>query len=326
LLVLLAVVAASAAGSQNLGLFFVGAALACLRPERRPRDLLLAAAVALAVLAPWYGRILLHTGNPLFPFYPQVFGPNPWVPDPAVSGTWAERAAAYARFPVDVLFDRGDVGHQPPFSPAYLFGLPLLAYGFVRDPRVRRILGIALAYSLLFLILPPDSRYMTALLPLASVALALTLSRWTLRPWVLPAFALVLFLPGWTYGLYRIAREGPLPVTPRERTAYLSRELPAYAAVDHLNRLRRDHYTAYGLFAENLVYHADGTLLGDWNGPARYSTVFPLLDDPERLHRRLRELGAGYLLVVRGKGVSLSEGPRFRRIYADPHAEVYELK
>ncbi|HEX6862207.1 MAG TPA: hypothetical protein VF414_05280, partial [Thermoanaerobaculia bacterium] len=114
------------------------------------------------------------------------------------------------------------------------------------------------------------------------------------------------------------------------RDLYLSRELPAYAALDRLNRLRPEGYTAYALFAENMVYHADGTLLGDWSGPARYSRLFPLLEDPERLHRRLRELGAEYLLIVRGKGVRLPERPdwsrRFRRIYADARADVYELQ
>ena len=332
-LVLLGLFAGSAAGVKYLGLFFVAALLAGLLPaairERRLRDLAIASAAALAVLAPWYGRLLLHTGNPLFPFYPGVFGPNPWVPDPALHGTLAERAVDYLTFPWDVLLDRGAVGHQPPFSPAYLFGLPLLAYGFVRDPRVRRILGIALAYSLLLFILPPDSRYMTAVLPLASLAFALTLARWRLRDWVLPALAVLLFLPGWAYGIYRTGREGPLPVTPRERDVYLARELPAYAALDHLNRRHGPGYTVYGLFAENMVYHAAGTLLGDWNGPARYSRVLSALGDPERFHRRLKALDADYLLIVRGKGVRLPEGPewsrRFRRIYSDRWTEVYQI-
>ncbi len=327
-LVLLGVFAGSAAGVKYLGLFFIGAVIAALLPAGRVRDLAIASAAALAVLAPWYGRLLLHTGNPLFPFYPQLFGANSWFPDP-VSRTLAERASAYVQFPWDVLLDRGAAGNQPPWSPVYLFGLPLLAFGLFRDPRVRRILGISLAYSLLLFVLPPDSRYMTAVLPLVSLALAMTLSRWPLRKWVLPALALLFFLPGWAYGIYRIGREGPLPVTAPERDLYLARELPVYAAVNHLNRLRPEGYTAYALFAENMVYHADGTLLGDWNGPASYAWLLPALRDPELFHRRLRELGAEYLLIARGKGVRLPEGPEwgrpFRRIYSDQFADVYQL-
>lgn len=329
-LVLLGVFAGSAAAVKYLGLFFVAAVLAGLLPsavrERRLRDLIVASAAALAVLAPWYGRLVLETGNPLFPFYPEIFGPNPWVPDSALRGTLAERAVAYLRFPWDVLFERGAVGSQPPWSPALLLGLPLLAFGLVRDPRVRRILGIALAYSLFFFILPPDSRYMTAVLPLVSLALAAILSRWPLRRWVPVVLALLLFLPGWAYGIYRIGRQGPLPVTALERDVYLARKLPAYAAVEHLNDLRGGSYTAYAFFAEYMVYHADGTLLGDWSGPARYSRLFPALEDPELLHRSLRKLGADYVLVMRGQGIRLPEGdPRFRRIYSDRWADVYQI-
>jgi len=317
-LILLGVFAGSAAAVKYLGLFILAAVLVPLIP--RWRGLLLASAAALAVLLPWYGRLVLETGNPLFPFYPEIFGPNPWFPDPAVPG---ERLAAYLRFPWDVLFNRGAVGNQPPFSPVLLLGLPLLVYGFFRKPQVRTVLGIALAYSLSFLILPPDSRYMTAALPLVSLALAVILSR---KEWVLAA---LLLLPGWAYGVYRIARQGPLPVTAQEREAYLSQKLPVYAALAHLNRRHGEDYTVYGLYAENMVYHAEGTLLGDWNGPARYSQVLPAFHDPEALHRRMRELDADYLLIVRDRGVALPDAPewrrRFRPFYSDRWTNVYQI-
>lgn len=332
-LVLAALFAGSAAGVKYLGLFFVAAVFLAALPtawrERRWRDLALAAAAALAVLAPTYGRILGHTGNPLFPFYPEVFGSSPWDPQPAPPRSVEVRAVEYLRIPWAVLFDRRSVGWQPPYSPAYLLASPLLAAGFVRDPRVRRLLGIALGYSLLFPLLPPDSRYLTIVLPLASLGLAGALTRWRLRPRVLAALAVLLFLPGWLYALYGLHREGALPVSPAEREAYLRRELPAYAALQHLNRLRGRDYVVYGVHAENLVYHAEGTLLGDWNGPASYARVLPAMGDPEAFHRRLRQLGVEYLLLPRDRAAPLSEAPawrrRFRRIYADRAAVLYEL-
>jgi hypothetical protein len=331
-LALAAVFAASAAGVKYLGLFFVAAVLAAALPtacrRHRMRNWIAAAALCLAVLAPTYGRILAYTGNPLFPFYPNLFGPSPWAPDPA-GRPIVERVEAYVSFPADVLLDRDEVGRQPPYSPAYLFGLPLLALGALRDRRVRWLLGMPLAYSFVFILLPPDSRYMTALLPSLSLALAGALSRWRMRDWALPALAVLAFLPGWAYGAYRLGREGPLPVTVPERRAYLAAKLPAYAALDHLNRLHGRSYSVYGLYAENMVYHAEGTLLGDWSGPARFSGAEAVMTDPEGLHRHLRRLGAGYLLVERGRGVRLPKGPewdrRFRRIYADSGADVYEL-
>ncbi|MFL6289906.1 MAG: glycosyltransferase family 39 protein, partial [Thermoanaerobaculia bacterium] len=330
-LALAALFAGSAAGVKYLGLFFVGAVFLAALPAavrgRRWRDLAIAAAVALAVLAPTYGRILSYTGNPLFPFYPEVFGSGLWDPQSGPSRTLEVRVVEYLRIPWAVLFDRRSVGWQPPYSPAYLLAAPLLAVGFVRDPRVRRFLGFALGYSLLFPILPPDSRYLAVVLPLVSLALAVSLTRWRLR--MLPAVAALLFLPGWLYALYGIHREGPLPASPGEREAYLRKELPAYAAVQHLDGLRGSHYVAYGLFAENMVYHADGTLLGDWNGPASYRRVLPTRRDPEAFHRRLRDLGAGYLLLPRDRNPPLPDRPawrrRFHRIYSDGKAEVYEL-
>ncbi len=328
-LLLAAAFAASAAGVKYLGLFFVAAVFAAALPtairDRRLRDLGIAGAVCLVVLTPTYGRILAYTGNPLFPFYPRLFGPNLWAPEPLEGRSLGELAAAYVRFPLDVLLDREAVGSQPPYSPFYLMAAPLLVLA-LRDSRVRWLLGMCLAYSLTFFLLPADSRYMTALLPPLSLAVAGSV-RWNRA---VPVLALVAFLPGWAYGIYSIDREGPLPVTVSERQHYLARELPAYAALDHLNRLRGSRYTVYGLYTENMVYHAEGALIGDWSGPARYSTVMPTMNNPEALHRRLRELGADYLLLVRERGVRLPEGAewsrRFHRIYSDPRADLYELK
>ncbi|HSE45562.1 MAG TPA: hypothetical protein VLA89_09590 [Gemmatimonadales bacterium] len=130
--------------------------------------------------------------------------------------------------------------------------------------------------------------------------------------------------------VHQRAVEGPLPVNGAEREAYLRKELPAYGAIQHLDGLRGKDYVAYGIFAENMVYHADGTLLGDFNGPASYSRVLPALSDPVAFHRRLRDLGAGYLVLRRDRTPPLPQGPawrrRFLRIYSDGKAEVYELR
>lgn len=328
--------AGSAAGVKYLGLFFVVAVLAVALPtvlrERRVRDLIVAAAVMLAVMAPTYGRILYYTGNPVFPFYPQLFGASPWDIAAALGPprTMEERIAAYVSLPWDVLLDRDDVGQQPPYSPAYLLASPLLLLAVVRDRRARPFLGIALAYSLTFPFLPPDSRYLTVILPLVSLALGGALAALQLRRGVAPALAIFLFLPGWSYGLYRMEKEGPLPVTPMERDRYLAKEQPAYAALRHLNRLKGRDYTVYGVHAENLAYYAEGTYLGDWNGPASFSRILSALHDPDALHARLRSFGVDYLLSWQDDGASrLPDTPawhrRFRRIYSDGKAEIWEL-
>lgn len=330
-LVLAAVFAASAAGTKYLGLYFVGALFLWLvLAKRRLREPLLYAAVAAAVMAPSYLRILVHTGNPLFPFAARIFGDNPWHLHPLVEGTMADRLAAVIAMPWNMIFDRAEVNYQPPYSPLVLLGLPLLILAAARDRGARWLVAIAVAYASFYVILPPDSRYLTVVLPALSLAMALGAEPW-LRRWR-PAAAVLLavlaFLPGWLYAGYRIARQGPLPVTAAERERYLERALPLYPAVRHLNRLRGREYTAYGVHAERMVYLAEGTWLGDWNGPASYARVLPALTDPERLRSVLGELGAGYLAVPRGVGVEIPDTPewrsRFRRVYADRRVEVFE--
>jgi hypothetical protein len=340
-LVLAGLFAGSAAGVKYLGLFFIAALgleilLAAPRREK-VRALFLFSLVALVVLAPWYGRILFYTGNPLFPFFSHLFGDSPWgmaMPGPGLR----ERLADLPMLPWDVLVNREKVGWQPPFSPAFLLGIPFLLTGAVRDPRLRRLVVLAAVYVLVILVLPPDVRYLTPILPFLSLVLAGELTvlgrRWSGAPvtaTVTAAFCVLCLLPAWGWAGYRIALHGALPVTAEQRDRYLERQLPALSALRFLDRTRGSSYTVYALHAENLRYFAKGSFLGDWNGPARFDRLQPLVREPVALWRELRGLGADHLLVVPGKGPRLPEGdPRFRRlfrkIYFDEAAEIFALE
>jgi hypothetical protein len=342
-LVLAAVFAGTAADVKYLGLFFLGMTALAVVLARRPiasrvRDLLLFGAVATVVVAPWYGRMFVHTGNPLFPFFPQLFGTSFWSPlrfHSFAQGGVVRRLIALVRLPWDVVFARDRYGFQPPYSPAWLLLLPAAALAAFRDARLRRLLGIPVLYALACLSLPPDSRYLVPVLPLVSLAAAGTLVLLIPR---LPVRreALVLglcagcLLPGWLYPGYRISRQGPIPLTPVAREAYLARRLPVYPAVSFLNRTRGNGYTVWALDAENMVYHARGRLWGDWIGPASFFRVLDGVRGPEDLHRRLRSLGADYLLIAEAKrDLPFPEDASFRRwfrpVYSDAHARVYEL-
>lgn len=335
-LVLAGVFAGSAAGVKYLGLFFAAAIglevlLAAPRKEK-VRALLLFSLVALAVLAPWYGRILFYTGNPLFPFFSHLLGDTPWemgMPGPGLS----ERLMDLPALPWDVLANREKVGWQPPFSPAFLLGIPFLVTGAIRDPRLRRLVVLAVVYVLAVLVLPPDVRYLTPILPLLSLVLAVELTvlgrRWSGAA-VTAAFCVLCLLPAWGWAGYRIAIHGAVPVTGEQRDRYLERQLPVLNALRFLNRTRGSSYTVYAFHAENMRHFAQGRFLGDWNGPARFDRLSPLVGEPAALWRELRKLGADHLLVVPGKGPLLPVGdPRFRRlfrkVYFDEEVEIFEL-
>jgi hypothetical protein len=352
-LALAGLLAGTAAGIKYQGLFFVAAAVALAflwAPRRRLVAATLVATGALAALAPTYLHIVRATGNPVFPLFPGLFGATSW------SLGNEERVPAlglaflrWLRLPWDVYFDRGAVGLQPPFSPWFLLGLPILTWGVWRMPRIRPLVAIAGAWSLAFLVLPRDARYLLPILPLIALSLASALrelatrlashrsvdraTRWQGRrraaTWALVA---LLFAPGWLYAGFRILRQGALPASGEAREAYLERQLPLYPAIRHLNRTLGAGYALYGLFGEQMRYFVQGRYLGDWAGRAPYQQVIPVLAEPEALHRTLTGFGATHLLWPKtgDRRPPMPRGPAwerlFRTVFEDDGAAVYALE
>ncbi len=370
-LALAAVFGGAAADSKYLGLFslaLVGLAAAALRPpevpgspphrldpaaprntgEARWRQLLRVALVGGAVIAPWYGRIIAATGNPVFPFLPEVFGESPWVAREFHSLAGAgprlgSLAIDLLRVPWDAVLARQRLGGYPPYSPVFLLGLPALAAGALADARVRALLLTAAAYGLAVFVFLPDARYLLLALPLVSLALGAgavralaSWSRWRHRAggWLTRTavlLALVCWLPGWLYAGYRLHLAGPLPVTTAQRESFLKRAFPVYPAIRYLNRLCGSSYSLYALHAENMQYFAAGRFLGDWSGPAAYSRVMPADGDMELLYRRLRALGVDHFLVAGADPLPPPvHGAAFRGyfqpVYADGGAQLYALR
>ena len=73
-----------AAAVKYLGLFFLAAGAAAMLTRQRRRLAAGFAAAALVVTLPVYAHILRLTGNPAFPFFPQVFGFTEWTHDLAL--------------------------------------------------------------------------------------------------------------------------------------------------------------------------------------------------------------------------------------------------
>jgi 4-amino-4-deoxy-L-arabinose transferase-like glycosyltransferase len=370
-LVLAGVFGGGAAAVKYLGLSFVGlvsagAAVAGGAPPGRAgvsvrgRRLLLAGVAAAAFIAPWYLRITAATGNPLFPYFPDVFGNSPWVAHEFPGLTGLQRGAGrvltgLVRLPWDLVVARQRLGGHPPYSPFFLVLLPLLVVAARRRRRVRWLLLLAAGYAVLVLSLLPEARYLLPLAPLLALAVGETAA--TGAPGGLAAgetavpagpslagspgaagnrglkgarhprrlavaIGFLLFLPGWLYAGYRVVRFGPLPVTAGAREAFLHRELPVYAAIRFLNQAAGRPYTVYALHAENMAYFAAGDFLGDWSGPAAFGVVVPANGDPLLLDRNLRRLGAGYLLLVTGKTLPLDTGtPAFQRLFRRVYAD-----
>jgi hypothetical protein len=358
-LVVAAALAATAADVKYLGLYFLGAAalvvviagiagiagVAGKRPRpvgERGLDVLLFGLVALVFLAPWYLRLVILTGSPVFPYLPQIFGASPWqsLPDPNRAGTLVHRLVRAVRLPWDLVFARAAYGRLPPASPVYLAAVPLLVAGAMRDARLRRWLAVWLpvlaAFALACSWLPKDSRYLVPVFPLAALAVVGAVAACAgrrrgsrLLAWVL---CLGCLAPGWLYGLSWLARNGPLPSTPAGREAFLARKIPCYPAVAWLNRTRGRAYTVWAFRAEQATYFADGRFLGDWAGLASYGRVLAVSPNPQALHRELRRLGADHLLLPAAveQNLPFPEDAGFQRwfepVYQDAAARVYALR
>lgn len=329
-----AVLASSAAATKYLGLFFValiGMVVLFTRASRgRWRNVLHFTAVAAAILVPWYGRIFLYTGNPVFPYFPKLFGSSAWVHGSL--GLKGVSPLSILTLPWDLAVRRETFYWQPPVSPVYLLALPLALFAAIRGALVRRMLFVVLAYAVFALSLPRDPRYFHPILPLASVAAGAGFARLSLRSrTALVGVASALLLPGWFYAVWHLRSLGQVPVTVLQRDEFLSRQLPAYPAVRYLNRTRGRDYTVYGVHAENMMYFAEGRLFGDWFGPASFAKVLSPGATPEALHAKLRRLGVDSLLVVEGgrppsPPVNSPQFAKwFRVAYADPNARLYSL-
>ena len=338
-----------AASTKYLGLFFLAAlgimtVLHSCKPRglklRDARPLIALSAVALAVLAPWYLRIVYHTGNPIFPFYAPIFGASEWTSlhdqalpsaEPATTTFWSVAASQgdrileglsfLARVPWAAVFDRGIFHWQAPMSPWYLLLLPLCAPIGLLKPGTRWLLVVVAIYGLFWLTTVRDLRFLVAGIPLLNIALAATLDglpflSQRLRRLASPFVTLLLLAPGPLYAGYKIHKQGWPPVGTEQRTAYLTRQVDAFQAIHTINQLEGRDYTVYALYGEYLRYYADGRFAGDWFGPGRFSRIEAVLGDSGALANELQHQGACFFLVRHARAHALlAEGIHPSRKY-----------
>jgi 4-amino-4-deoxy-L-arabinose transferase-like glycosyltransferase len=311
---------------------------------------------AAAIAAPWYARIGMATGNPVYPMFDdprrdpialrRVAGPE--------SGGIAERARTVAtgvgrgigripdlaRFAWDASFARQRFNYQAPLAPWHLALVPLAALLAWRDPRLLRWFALTVVYFLLGA--GRDPRFLLPIAAMMALAGAIGLERALASlpavrsrlasTGVVWAVALLLAAPGPLYAAWKVGRIGEPPATDDERRrAYLARTIGGYEALLALERRVGGDYSLLAWSAPRLPHFVTGRWVFPGRALHRRALKLARLGRGEDVVRELRMHGADTLLVSEPKlRAALRADPRFAAgatlLYEDPIFDLYRLE
>jgi hypothetical protein len=316
----------TACSVKYLGWYFAIAAFAYLllfATNRRRSFLIFLGAFAVAVL-PMYARIVGLTGNPFFPFLPRLFGTSPWALQSPPSLAPAKHIVNALRLFWDITFARERLNMQPPYSPLFAVAMLITLIAATRDRRAAFLSATCAGYIAIFTFLPQDSRYLLPLLPLISITAAMTVAPMLNRRLAI-ALCFVSVAPGVAYAAYRLARQGPPPLTPAQRQQYLEKHIPEFRALE-----RHGPGRIYVCGAEQLKLFGGDELLGDVAGPYGYAAVLGASANAEQLARTLAGSHIRYLLVsqahCQAEWQRLPAEPQFEHVYADESTGLWRLR
>jgi len=232
--------------------------------------------LSLAPFLPWLVKNWWQTGNPLFPFFDSWFhaagpaGPN-FIGSTSI-GIFAKRELLFGEniwqiiaLPLRVFFSGQD--DKPQYfdgvlTPVLILFLPWSFKGkWLEDKKLIASFAFLLLVYALFLV-DMRIRYILSIVPLLVILLAYGIFNVFLRikrPAVL--YAVLLCFAGW-HGVYLwryIAQAQPSEylLGRINRTAYLMRMLPEYAAFDYINRKTSTDANIYLLFVGRRAYYCD---------------------------------------------------------------------
>ncbi len=305
--------------------------------DHKYRPLAVFSLLAVLVPLPWFIRNFYYTRNPVFPLFYEMFGRlfgfGLWKPghfqgilDDYSNYGCGRSLKSLIMLPWHIVFDWTGFGMEAQLSPVY-FLVPLLLFipGIVSS-RLRLLLGLGVAYLLLWFFGVQYGRYVMPALPLLSLAAGITLNRLLLRPRFFRKYAsfklatalgaIILISPGCISSVRRVRERGHIPVTQQQRFDYLVQRLPSYPAYRFLNDLKGRDYTVYAIPDERMAYFADGVFMGDHFGLGRYSLMMAKLDDTAALYEALRSLNVGYFLIRNEFAtLHLKQDETFRRYF-----------
>lgn len=301
-----------------------------IRRSLRLRDLAYLLAPAIFVSAPWFIRNFACSGNPVFPFFSNVFGLGGlWNTDDLKFQwlMWKSRCVMpvnlenifklpwYLSFECyrfrDSTFSR--LAH-------YALACSLVAIIIKRDRVLIILLVIAEAFLIWWFTTCQNVRYAVPVLPVVALAggwathtIWESISRLRFgKAFAAIGLALIVTL-GITKGPLRLDREVVLCARKFDEDRFLRKALPTYAAYEFLNG--QESGNVYGLWDDRMnFYYTNGTFVGSDFGAGRWGDFLYSTRSEEHMLKFLAKFKIKYLLVSQFPPDYWTLSPAFSRL------------
>ncbi len=300
---------------------------------RNFRNIIIFSLVTLVVACPWLIRNMIYTGNPVFPFFANIFGIGIWTEDDLTRqmaemtshGTGRSFESLF-KMPWNLIYHREHFLENHPLSKIWLFALPLAVICGNFKSYTRWLLAICLVFFLYWFSSVQVMRYLDPILPAFALLIGISFDmvlKW-IPIWnkfekklavnvivtVLVIAALV--VPGVKFAREYLRPRVPIPITNEQRLEFLSRRwgkpFRHMPLIVHLNEIHGQDYRIYSFNDRQMVYYTDGVLIGDWFGPGNYREIISAdnkeksFKDSETVFHILRdELDVDYLLMNKAR-------------------------
>jgi len=317
-----------ALGTKMTALGSVGILALLLLWERvRLREIALCVGIALLVGAPWYIKTYVYTGNPVYPYFYEIFGGRNWTTENARIYREAQLAFGLGREPYQLLmapfnltfywsrfFDPlpfvGSVGF------VYLAALVPLLFANRLPAASRWWIPFILVSLVLWFVLMQQVRYLMPVFPLVSLLcgwLAVrTEGRFTARALQVAMILQVLWCAVGLSPLWSRA----MSVWTQSASTYLERALPGvWQASEWINR-NTPREAGVLLYDETRGFYLQRRYL--WGNPGHHTLIdYASFTDGEMLARALYRMGYQYVLQNLAFVPPGSEQEHWRRLLND---------
>ncbi len=339
-----------AIGTKYSGLFYLFiTAVFLITYTPKIKHLFYFLGISLLVGSPWYIRNLFIAGNPISPFASEFLGYWIWDKEDLMgqknelSGYGLEKNILnFVLLPWYLIVEPDRFREH--ISPLLLLCFPLLPLFFYFERQKRNLLIYLLIAIIAWFLSSQLVRYLLPIIPIMSILSAFVIvylfhlfsSKIKIsRPHVFRKIKLnktiySLCVTAFIFILLIFAmQKKPIPVNAEMRENYLSQKLAYYDLFQAIKKY--PEMRSYQLGFEEGFYYANGLMMGDWFGTARYRDTLKYSHDIEALRAHFENLNVHFLLVNKQREpfkqfyIDTQTVLKEYRVFENQHGIIYQL-